>query len=306
MNLNPADSATSEPVAVDICVCSFRRTAALERLLRSLVAQRGAPPFQVIVADNHSEPELAARIAEWRTQLGLRLHYVHAPERNISIARNACLDAAQASWLVFVDDDEIAEPDWLATLLRAGNQADVVFGPVLAIYGQLMPLWLREGDFHSKQPVLNRNAACDTGYTANVLIRRSAIGACRFDPKLGRTGGEDTLFFAQMAAEGARLRYCAGALMHEPVPAERASLRWLSRRAFASGQAHARVLRLAGPTPMLAFPLAALKAGYCTMMTLLTLPRAVAWRRHFLRGRFHLGVLSGLFGGSAREIYGGG
>jgi hypothetical protein len=43
-----------------------------------------------------------------QSDLSLDCLYVHAPARNISIARNACLDAADAPLIAFIDDDETA------------------------------------------------------------------------------------------------------------------------------------------------------------------------------------------------------
>ena len=61
--------------------------------------------------------------------------YLHAPARNISIARNACLEAASAPLVAFIDDDEIARPGWLAGLVADMDapNADVVFGKVAAL-----------------------------------------------------------------------------------------------------------------------------------------------------------------------------
>ena len=41
------------------------------------------------------------------------ISYIHAPARNISIARNACVEAATGKWIAFIDDDELASENWL-------------------------------------------------------------------------------------------------------------------------------------------------------------------------------------------------
>ena len=60
---------------------------------------------------------------------------------NISIARNACLEHSRGELLVFIDDDETATPEWLASLVAKMDEsgADVVLGPVKAIYGTPTP-----------------------------------------------------------------------------------------------------------------------------------------------------------------------
>lgn len=299
---NPAP--TTNAVAIDVCVCTFQRSAALARLLESLAAQTAAPRFRVLVADNHAEPVEAEHVDGLARTLGLDVYYLHAPAANISIARNACLDHASAAFVAFIDDDETAAPDWLAQLSAAMRDADAVFGRVQAQYDADAPAWARAGDFHSKLPAQSETGACGTGHTANVMIRRDSIGARRFDPALGRSGGEDTLFFALLRQDGARLRVAPAALVHEPVERARANLHWLARRACSSGQTHARMLRATGRAGIALAPLSALKLAYCLLAVALTAGSAVRWRRNLLRACLHLGVLSRTLGVPDVELYG--
>lgn len=290
-------------VLIDVCVCTYRRSLPLHRLLESLAAQKDAPPFRVLIADNQDEPVEAEQVAELARLLPLRIKYIHAPSGNIALARNACLDHAHAPLIAFIDDDEIAEVDWLAQLYRSLQSLDVVFGPVQAQYATDTPEWMRRGDFHSKVPVLRRDGRCDTGYTANVLLRRECVGARRFLLALGKSGGEDTMFFALLHRDGARLGYCATARVIEPVEPTRANFRWLCRRAFASGQAHARTQLALRQHRARLVPLAAVKFLCCAVASLVCLWSPVHWRRQWLRGRLHLGVIATALGAVDIEIY---
>jgi glycosyltransferase involved in cell wall biosynthesis len=116
---------------IDIGVCTFRRPQ-LADTLRSLAALRTPEGFrvQVIVVDNDDVSSARAIAREIAAGLGLRLRYIHCPARNISLARNACLEASNADFLAFIDDDEAATPGWLAGLVEAAERdgADVVLG----------------------------------------------------------------------------------------------------------------------------------------------------------------------------------
>jgi succinoglycan biosynthesis protein ExoM len=232
--------------------------------------------------------------------------YIHSPASNISLARNACLDAAGGDFLIFMDDDqEVVSADWLAELLSTADAsgADVVLGPVLAIYDASAPRWMREGDFHSTFPVWIKGEIC-TAYSANTLLRRAspAIAGRRFDLSLGRSGGEDTEFFTRVHQAGGRIAYVPEAAAHEPVPASRASLAWLVKRRFRSGQTHGRLLAdgrsvvALGPQILLA----AAKAGYCFGAATLTAFSTGRRNRYALRGILHVGAIVGLAG--VREI----
>lgn len=292
----------TQAAGVDVCVCTFRR-ASLRQTLASIAAQKGAPHLRVIVADNDDIPSAKGLVNAAALEFGLAITYLHAPARNIATARNACLEAASADLVAFIDDDEIAPPDWLAGLVAGLGRDDVVFGPVHARYQPGAPAWVVRGDFHSFGPVVRANGAIDTGYSSNVLFRRSAVGALRFEPSLGRTGGEDTFFFSQLHAGGARLGFCPAAIVHEPTPPERATLPWLLRRAFRSGQTHARVLRAHGQGALAIAAPALAKALYCAFGALSRVLSPVGVRRFMIRGALHLGVVAKAFGAADIELY---
>lgn len=288
---------------IDVCVCTFRRPS-LRDTLGSLARQQ--VPVRIIVADNDETPSAAATVEDARAEFGLDVVYIHAPARNISIARNACLDAVESQYVAFIDDDEVAPSTWLAALLRQieTDRLDVVFGPVRALYPNGAPAWAVSGNFHSFGPVVRADGEIDTGYSSNVLIRHAVIGALRFDPALGRTGGEDTVFFAQMHERGARLGFAPDAEVQEPTASERTKLGWLLRRSFRSGQSHARVLAMRGRARLAIGVPALAKAAYCMFAALLSMWSPVGVRRNLIRGALHVGAVAKALGAGELVLYG--
>ncbi|HVI52554.1 MAG TPA: glycosyltransferase family 2 protein [Candidatus Sulfotelmatobacter sp.] len=295
--------------SVTVAICTFRRPS-LREALRSLQGQAPAHVrLRIVVVDNDDEPS-AQKLAEaCRTEFDLPVEYRHAPGRNISIARNVCLEMAGQGWLAFLDDDETATRGWLAKLLeRAGNgEAAVVFAPVRAVYGADCPAWIRDGDFHSIS-VTYVGGKIITGYTSNVLINldHPSVRGRRFQLDLGRSGGEDTKFFSDIHRAGGLLDFVPEAFVEEIAVPERNSFRWLFRRRFRYGQTHGRLLA-AADTPAarwLAFGIAASKVLYCLADSGLHLRSAVGWRKSFLRGALHLGAMSRLLGMRELVLYG--
>ncbi len=289
---------------IDICVCTYRR-AHLAETLRSLSRLVLKPDWKIriIIADNDDTPAAQPLIEKMLQELALDFLYVHAPARNISIARNACLDAAAAPLLAFIDDDELANPMWLEALVSEIEhaRADAVLGPVQAVYGSGCPGWIHRGDFHSIKPVWV-NDRIVTGYTCNVLLRRTApaFKSLRFRKEFGQSGGEDTVFFAEAWQAGAKIAYTPDAIVTEAVPAERACLSWLVRRRFRAGQTHGWLLLQKNGNGLFAhvknIAVAAAKILFCLMMALLNFP--ITERRYFwhLRGAMHAGVIARLLG----------
>jgi succinoglycan biosynthesis protein ExoM len=294
---------------VSIGICTYRR-ASVANTLESLSAQilpRGVS-LRIVVADNDAEPEAEARVRECAAVCGIDVSYVHAPSRNICIARNACLDAATGDWIAFLDDDETVAPNWLAALLAEAQRSgcDAVLGPVQAVYGDRAPGWMKTADLHSTRPVVTAGAITK-GYAGNVLIRRDAIEArgLRFDLALGRSGGEDDDFFYRLTDSGGTIGFAPGALAYEPVPAERSTLGWLMRRGFRTGQTHGARLnaRHRGPPRALQMGLAAAKGMACLAAAAGGVASTGRRNRWLVRGSLHAGVVARLAGMHELQLY---
>jgi len=295
-------------VSVDICICTFRR-AHLRTTLESIARlERSAGiELRVIVADNDDAPTALPLIEAAADAFELPLLYVHAPARNISIARNACLDAAAGDYVAFVDDDETVSPRWIAELVDAAEaqNADAVLGPVDASYLDSAPDWMRQGKFHSTEPVV-AGGAIRTGHTCNVLIRREgAASGLRFNLARGRTGGEDTEYFSALHRRGSRIVSAPDAMAFEVVPATRATLDWLVARRIRMGRTHGLLSIEQGTPRWRVAAVAAAKLAYCFALTVATLPSPVRWRQNLLRGMLHAGVAGGALGLSEQIQYGG-
>lgn len=290
---------------VDVCVCTFRR-ASVADLLASL-ARMETPGWRmrVIVADNDDTASARETVEAAFTKHGLNGLYVHAPARNISVARNACLNATRAPLVAFIDDDEVARPDWLAQLIarHEATKAGVVFGKVVATYAPDAPLWMPLADLHSTPPPI-RNGEIVGGYTCNVLMRRDAVGALRFDPAYGRSGGEDTTFFAQLQRAGVAMAYAPDAVVDEPIPPSRSSLEWLKTRAYRAGQTWGLLELRNGKSKAVLIVMSLAKMAFCLAMAGLTLRSPARWRKAVVRSRLHAGVLAAVIGKVPLELYG--
>jgi succinoglycan biosynthesis protein ExoM len=284
---------------VDVCICTFRRDSVTEAIA-SVNAQQlpSGLTLRIVVADNDDTPSAVGRVMQARAEVPLT--YVHAPARNISIARNACLEAATGDYVAFLDDDETAPPDWIARLWAclARTGADVVFGPARAVYPVGTPDWITGNDFLSNHPQ-RRNGTVETGHTCNVLMRKPHL---QFREDLGRAGGEDTDFFFRLGREGFRLVICDEAEVHEAVHPRRLRLGWLVERRFAEGR-HYGASALRGRAGL--FASSSAKAGYSALRAVPHLGNRTRLAFWGLRAVFHAGVCYGaVAGASGRQAYG--
>lgn len=300
------------PTPIDIGICTYQR-AHIAATLRSIAELRLNPArkIRVIVADNDTIPSAQTLVTSTAAEYKLDLLYIHAPSHNIAVARNACLNAATAPLLAFIDDDEIVTPSWLQTLLDTMEitHADIAFGPVQALYDTSCPEWLRQGDYCTTN-LSSTDSSIQTGYAGNVLLRRTApaLTKLRFRLELGQTGGEDTLYFAAAATAGAILVYAPKAIVIESVATERQNLLWLLKRRFRFGQTHGLLLLETTARPLTkrihAVLLAGTKSLYCLVAatgSIMRKDRLIFWT---LRSAMHAGVVARLLGKPALALYG--
>ncbi|ASP35830.1 glycosyltransferase [Labrenzia sp. VG12] len=236
-----------------VAIASIGRATLIDTL--TSIAQVKRPDgvvLDVLIADD-SRDGAATKLVASHPVKGLDVTCLSVASGNISTARNALLDAATGDWLVFVDDDEWVEADWLERLFACQRdfQADVVVGPVHPVYPEKTPAW-----FKTANPLYMdwgiRGKRIYTGRGGNTLVNMELIRALelRFDETYGRTGGEDTIFFGQAAERGARIFVTDDAIAREHVPAERLSESYVLSRAVRAGQSYGQMRLTRHPDPL--------------------------------------------------------
>lgn len=257
---------------------------------------------EVVVADD-DPGGAAARVVAATGPRRLPVRCLVVAARNVSAARNACLDAARGDLLAFIDDDEWAGPEWLERMLACKREfaADCVFGPVFPRYPDGTPGWLvRANPLYVEWG--RRGREVRTGRSGNALfdIAFARDHALRFDGALGVTGGEDTAFFAAFHRAGGRLVVTDDAPLFEHVPAARLTPAYLRTRSLRSGQSYARIALADGEGTLgrSLFALGALAkmtVAFAAAMLLRPMDRAAALRLR-IKGWLNLGKLRDVAG----------
>lgn len=225
---------------VAVCIGTFRRRELLRNLLAGLACLtfRGVSPpeIEIIVIDN--DPSASAKEICESVTLPHSIRYVVEPRRGIAYVRNRALaEAKGANFIAFIDDDEVPSEGWLDELLVASEifAADIVSGPVLPRYAPGVAEWVKRGGFFDR-PNFDTGTFLECCSTNNVLLRSEVLNVVpRFDDRFQLTGGEDTQFFSRVHRAGGKIVWCREAIAHETVPKERATLEWILRRGYQSG-----------------------------------------------------------------------
>jgi succinoglycan biosynthesis protein ExoM len=234
--------ATALPRRIDVCVLTYKRPSMLDGCLASLNAQqRGDFDYSIVVIDNDAARSAQETVAKWARRSPLRIEYAVEPEQNISRARNRAVATSDGDYIAFIDDDESAESEWLFRLYTTCQKFEVdgVLGPVLPKFDGTPPGWLVESGLCMRRSFATGTPLLSSTYmrTGNVLFSRELVRKldAPFDPRLGRSGGEDADFFERMLRAKRSFVWCDEARVHEHVPADRQTLRYHLRRAIMRG-----------------------------------------------------------------------
>ncbi len=243
--------------SVIVCTYSFERIDDLRACLRSIEVQRRRPDETIVVVDHN--PELERAVA------GRGRVIPNSGLRGLSHARNTGIAAATADVVAFIDDDAVAEPDWLEELL-----APFADPAVAAVGGRIRPGWptRRPAWF---PPHLDWTVGCSNPglptdvapvrnvFGASAAFRRSAlVGLGGFPVDLGRVGTdvagcEETqvcIRLRQTARDHPdRAVVCAPrSVVHHRVTPARATVRYVLRRCAGEGRSKARLATAVGAT----------------------------------------------------------
>ena len=229
---------TADSLSLTVVVLTYRRPDMLARGLPLMVDQvrelNAAGRFRadVLVIDN--DPAASAEPVASSIPSG-DVRYVVEVEPGISAGRNRALDeSCERDLLVFLDDDEQPRPGWLTALLDTycESRAAAVMGRVVSKFSGELDPWIAAGRFFQRRrmPTGTQITVAAAGNLLLDLRQVRALGI-RFDPNLGLSGGEDTLFSRLLVRHGAR--WC-GATSRSPTTT------WRPNALLGSGCAAAR------------------------------------------------------------------
>lgn len=218
-----------------IAVITFRRPQSLAVTLKSLSAIHLPPDTQVklLVVDNDPGRSAVSVVEAARHDFPYPVTYTVEEKQGIPYARNAVLEHAVGDdYIAFIDDDDTADPYWLAALYAAAKaySADVVKGRVAYTFPSGKE-HLSRIDIFVDIP-LATGTRLGSAWTNNVLFSTAIYrqNGLRFDAGFARIGGSDHHFFHCVNARGAKIVMCSEAIIYTHVPPERTQWRWLARR----------------------------------------------------------------------------
>lgn len=189
--------------AVSVIIPTFNRLASLKTLLQTLEKQTlPRDLFEIFVVVDGSTDGTQAFLEE------SGIPFEATGNRGPAGARNLGARRTTAPLLAFIDDDALADPEWLATACRArdeGRLRDAAEGEILSV-GRQAPL--SHGLSHSGPG----------GFlSCNLVITRECFERCGgFDERFTKPINEDFEFFVRLR-KSAEITHLPGLKVYHPV-----------------------------------------------------------------------------------------
>lgn len=206
-------------IRVSVVVPTFNRAARLPALIAALEAQTlPSQDFEVIVADNGSEDQTKAVLADLRLRSKLDLQWVSISKNSgcPAPARNLAWRTARAPVVAFTDDDCLPSPRWLEAGLAKleGSGVGIVQGRTLPDPSVPLEGWWRS---IRVEEFSHRYETCNVFYRTDVL---EAVGGfdegAHFSLDAG-LGGEDVDIGWKARRLGVAAEFAPEALVHHAV-----------------------------------------------------------------------------------------
>ena len=216
--------------AICVVTCSLGQRPGLDRLITAVAHE--IANLSAIVPARHVL--IVNRDARADDSFGVGT--IYEPKRGYSFVRNRALESLhEGEAIVFIDDDEIPLPGWLAAFWERHliRPTSLLKGPVIAVERGSGVLLSRNwaGTSGKREQLLEDDAKLPTAGIGNALIGSELTGtnAVYFDPYFWR-GAEDTDLCMRLAGLGYDSRYVAAAVVHEEQDEERGTVLWRESR----------------------------------------------------------------------------
>lgn len=201
--------------SISVVVATLNRSEQIIKCIRRFLnlAPDLDAAWEIIVVDNGSTDDTAARIAALQEECDLSLSYIYEPTPGVSAARNAGIRAARYDILAFTDDDCRVDPSWLSAIQKCfagdtdvamvGGRVDLFDPKDFEISTRRFDDWF---EVKTIDDMFTRLIGCNVAISADAL-RRAGLFDTEMGPGTTFKAGEDHELFYRVLKSGGKVVY---------------------------------------------------------------------------------------------------
>ena len=234
--------------AVSVVIRTYNRSALLTKTLISLFQQSyPANKWEIVVVDNASTDDTREVIRRFENKEPT-VRYVYEQTLGAARARDAGMRAARGQIISWIDDDCVADPRWLESMVATFEETEpkpaMVGGEIELEWEDTRPRWLPPELEHALGRLHFGDAPCQVRAVngANMAWRAEIGALLKIQTQgLGPVGrsksrtSEDTDLSFQLRALGEPLWFTPNAIVRHFVPREYGTVSYVMSRYFAYG-----------------------------------------------------------------------
>ena len=221
-------------IAYTVALCTHNHADRLERTLADLAALKPPQsPWEFLIIDNGCTDGTTDLLSSYGWPAGWQVRVVREEKLGLSNARNRGIAEANGEYVIFMDDDETADPDWLCAYERliGEHQPDAFGGRIRVLFEDIRPVWLTDellgflGELNRFEEIAQLTEPGTSFFGGNFGVRKSVCAAIGgFDTMLGRkgtdnTGGEEVEFYRRLLNAGFSVWWTPEAVIHHRIQA---------------------------------------------------------------------------------------
>ena len=237
-----------------VVICTRNRMRFLAQAIESVISQNyDVDRYELIIIDNGPSTDIRRLVEEYSETAPVTISYYVEPRLGVSFARNLGIERARYEYVAFLDDDAVAEQDWLAAFDYAIREYGAVAagGPVEPVFeaGTELPAGWNEirklygfdhGTLYPGQTVVRIHWPLWLGGGNSVYSKELIQNHGSFRTDFGPRGGHyriaaDVDLNVRLEHAGVPIYYVANAKIRHNLAEERFSKRFIWRRMYCAG-----------------------------------------------------------------------
>lgn len=229
--------------SISVIVVTYNRSRSARETVHSLLSQ-SAEPHEIILIDDCPASPLT-EVFTWKKLKILRFDR----EFGVSASRNHAIKIAEGAYVAFIDDDAVADTNWLYEVQKGLDMgADIVGGPIKAFFKAIPPKWWDEktfGHYVSIGNAPNKYADYPPGiWSCNMALRKKILKTVGdFNTEVGRKGGkllarEDVDLVNRAREKGYKILFLPDAIVYHKVESERLTIPYILKWEFYMGRTY--------------------------------------------------------------------